>query len=136
MDPASGRPTVLRDGSEVLIRPIRGADAPLLADGFARLSLPSRQMRFLTPKRELSAAELRYLTEIDHHDHEALGAADASGLVVRAGRNVKSQACLTPPLSLTVPALSSSAAVSSGPRSPITSRTWGVRTSSCWSGTG
>jgi hypothetical protein len=42
-NPVSGRPAVLRDGSEVLIRPIRGADAPLLADGFARLSLRSRQ---------------------------------------------------------------------------------------------
>jgi RimJ/RimL family protein N-acetyltransferase len=78
-NPASGRPAVLRDGSEVLIRPIRAADAPLLADGFARLSLRSRQMRFLTPKTELSAAELRYLTEVDHHDHEALGAVEHAG---------------------------------------------------------
>jgi len=78
-NPVSGRPAVLRDGSEVLIRPIRGADAPLLADGFARLSLRSRQMRFLAPKTELSAAELRYLTDIDHHDHEALGAVEHAG---------------------------------------------------------
>jgi len=78
-NPASGRPAVLRDGSEVLIRPIRAADAPLLADGFARLSLRSRQMRFLAPKTELSAAELRYLTDIDHHDHEALGAVEHAG---------------------------------------------------------
>jgi RimJ/RimL family protein N-acetyltransferase len=73
---ARGMPTVLRDGSEVLIRPVETADAPLLADGFARLSARSRQMRFLTAKRELSPAELRYFTEIDHHDHEALGAVD------------------------------------------------------------
>src|SRR5215472_13287389 len=32
---------------------------PLLADGFARLSARSRQLRFLTPKKELSPAELR-----------------------------------------------------------------------------
>jgi RimJ/RimL family protein N-acetyltransferase len=90
-NPASGRPAVLRDGSEVLIRPIRGADAPLLADGFARLSLRSRQMRFLTPKRELSAAELRYLTEIDHHDHEALGAVEhAGGRGVGVARYIRS----------------------------------------------
>jgi RimJ/RimL family protein N-acetyltransferase len=69
-----GRPAVLRDGSKVLIRPVRSTDAPLLADGFARLSAQSRQMRFLTTKNTLSVAELRYLTEIDHHDHEALGA--------------------------------------------------------------
>jgi RimJ/RimL family protein N-acetyltransferase len=74
---------VLRDGSEVLIRQVRGSDAPLLADGFARLSARSRQMRFLSPKRSLSAAELRFLTEIDHHDHEAIGAlspADGRGV--------------------------------------------------------
>ena len=92
-DPASGRQTVLRDGSEVLIRPIRGADAPALADGFARLSLRSRQMRFLAPKAELSAAELRYLTEVDHHDHEALGAVDhAAGRGVGVARYIRSAA--------------------------------------------
>ena len=34
----TGRPVVLRDGSTVLIRQVHSADAPLLADGFARLS--------------------------------------------------------------------------------------------------
>jgi len=71
---AEGSPARLRDGSQVLIRPVRSTDAPLLADGFARLSARSRRMRFLTNKSTLSAAELRYFTEVDHHDHEALGA--------------------------------------------------------------
>src|ERR1700729_604365 len=71
-----GSRAVLRDGSPVLIRPVQSADAPLLADGFTRLSATSRWMRFLTPKKELSPAELRYLTDLDHHDHEALGALD------------------------------------------------------------
>ena len=75
----TGRPVVLRDGSAVLIRPVRPVDAPLLADGFARLSARSRQLRFLTPKQELSPAELRYFTDVDHHDHEALGALDHPG---------------------------------------------------------
>jgi RimJ/RimL family protein N-acetyltransferase len=66
----------LRDGSQVLIRPVHRTDAPLLADGFDRLSATSRWMRFLTAKKELSPAELRYLTDLDHHDHEALGALD------------------------------------------------------------
>jgi RimJ/RimL family protein N-acetyltransferase len=74
-----GRPVVLRDGSAVLIRQVRGTDAPLLADGFARLSAASRQMRFLGVKKELSPAELRYFTDVDHHDHEALGALDRAG---------------------------------------------------------
>jgi RimJ/RimL family protein N-acetyltransferase len=75
---AEGTPVVLRDGSAVLIRPVRGTDAPLLADGFARLSPRSRRMRFLGAKTTLSAAELRYFTEVDHHDHEAIGALSAA----------------------------------------------------------
>ena len=75
----TGRPVVLRDGPTVLIRPVRPVDARLLADGFARLSARSRQLRFLTPKKELSPAELCYSTDVDHHDHEALGALDHPG---------------------------------------------------------
>ena len=74
-----GSSVALRDGSKVLIRQVRPADARLLADGFARLSPRSRQMRFLARKDQLSAAELRYLTDVDHHDHEALGALDRAG---------------------------------------------------------
>ena len=73
---AASAPVVLRDGSAALIRQVRGTDAPLLADGFARLGAASRQMRFLGVKKELSAAELRYFTDVDHHDHEAIGALD------------------------------------------------------------
>ena len=72
----AGTPIVLRDGSHVLIRQVHSADAPFLADGFARLSTDSRWMRFLTPKKERSPAELRYFTDLDHHDREALGALD------------------------------------------------------------
>ena len=75
---ARGRRIMLRDGSRVLIRRIQGADAPLLADGFSRLSADSRWMRFLSAKQELSPKELRYFTEVDHHDHEALGALSAA----------------------------------------------------------
>src|SRR5438034_716418 len=85
-----GTPTVLRDGSTVLIRQVRGTDAPLLADGFARLSARSRQMRFLGPKKMLSAAELRYLTQVDHHDHEAIGAlSPAEGRGVGVARYIR-----------------------------------------------
>ena len=48
--PRRGRKVRLRDGSAVLIRPVRPADDGLLADGFA--------------------------AEVDHRDHEALGALD------------------------------------------------------------
>lgn len=66
----------LRDGREVLIGPLTAADAPLLAEGFERLSEESRRLRFLGPKTRLTSAELRYLTEIDGHHHVALCAVD------------------------------------------------------------
>ena len=76
-DLGSSRPPVrLRDGSAVLIRPVRTTDAPLLADGFARLSERSRWTRFLGRKTTLTDADLRFYTDVDHHDHEALGARD------------------------------------------------------------
>ena len=68
----------LRDGAPVLIRPIRVGDTGLLADGFARMSSRSRWLRFLHSKKELSARELQYLTDIDHVRHEALVAIDAT----------------------------------------------------------
>ena len=67
---------VLRDGSRVLVRQVRSTDTWLLAEGFARLSERSRRMRFLGKKDELTAAELRYYADVDHHDHEALVALD------------------------------------------------------------
>jgi len=73
---SSGLTVALRDGSSVLIRQIGAADAPLVSDVFDRLSDTSRWMQFLAAKKELSSAELRHLTEIDHHDHEALAAVD------------------------------------------------------------
>ena len=86
---AGGR-VVLRDGSKVVIRQVHRDDAPLLADGFARLSPESRRLRFLRRKDELSAAELRYFTDVDHHDHEALGALDhAAGRGVGVARYVR-----------------------------------------------
>lgn len=66
----------LRGGAVVLIRPVEAADAPLLATAFERLGNTSRASRFLTAKPCLSAQELRALTDVDHYDHEALGALD------------------------------------------------------------
>jgi RimJ/RimL family protein N-acetyltransferase len=76
---------LLRDGAQVLIRAISADDAHGLTDGFGRLSQQSRRMRFLSAKPRLSADEVRYLTDVDHHRHEALGAvslADGRGVGV------------------------------------------------------
>jgi GNAT superfamily N-acetyltransferase len=46
--------------------------------------------RFLNPHGRLTAAELRYLTEVDHHDHEALLAVDpGTGKSVGVARFVR-----------------------------------------------
>ena len=88
--PCGGRRVVLRDGSKVVIRQVHRDDAPLLADGFARLGPESRRLRFLRRKDELTPAELRYFTDVDHHDHEALGAlAGATGGGVGIARYVR-----------------------------------------------
>ena len=87
---ADANRVVLRDGSRVLIRPVRRSDAPLLADGFARLGERSRQLRFLAPKDRLSADELRYLTDVDHYDHDAIAALDQAGHGVGIARYIRS----------------------------------------------
>ena len=80
----------LRDGREVLIRPIEPDDAGLLVSGLERLSEESRYRRFLSPKSHFSDAELRYLTEVDHSDHEALIAIDpATGQATAVARYVR-----------------------------------------------
>jgi nucleotide-binding universal stress UspA family protein/RimJ/RimL family protein N-acetyltransferase len=68
----------LRDGSRVDIRPVEPDDRAALAAGFERLSPESRYRRFFGPMPELSERFLDYLTQIDHHDHEALVAVDPS----------------------------------------------------------
>jgi GNAT superfamily N-acetyltransferase len=88
---ANGDVTWLRDGSQVLLRPVLKSDAQLLADGFARLSAKSREQRFMAPRSRLSAAELRYLTDVDHYDHEAIGALDLAGGGVGIARYIRSR---------------------------------------------
>ena len=65
-----GVPITLRDGSRIRIRQGHRSDPDLLLRGFKRLSPESRYRRFLAPMPELSESMVRYLTEIDHHDHE------------------------------------------------------------------
>ncbi|MEJ7597895.1 MAG: GNAT family N-acetyltransferase [Kofleriaceae bacterium] len=64
----------LRDGTWVRLRLVRPEDKAILRAGFASFSAESRYARFLGPKSALSDDELRYLTEVDHEDHLALGA--------------------------------------------------------------
>lgn len=72
------RRVTLRDGSPVLLRQIRPSDRDRLAAGLKRLSPASRYLRFHTAVDELSDDQLDYLTDVDHHDHDAVVAIDLS----------------------------------------------------------
>jgi acetyltransferase len=67
----------LLDGTTVFVRPIVPEDKPLLVDGLRQISPETAMRRFLSPKTRFSEKELRYLTEVDQHDHIALVAVDA-----------------------------------------------------------
>jgi acetyltransferase len=59
-------------GARVLIRPIEPGDKEKLVNGLRQLSEESIRKRFLAAKPRFTAAELRYLTEVDGHNHIAL----------------------------------------------------------------
>jgi RimJ/RimL family protein N-acetyltransferase len=82
----------LAGGLAVQVRPIESGDKRLLAEGFERLSPETRYRRFFAPMERLSEQDLRYLTEVDHHDHEAMVALDPdSGQLVGVARYVRSE---------------------------------------------
>ncbi len=65
--------TTLPDGAQIVVRPIRPEDKPLLVAGMERLSERSRRLRFLSGVDHLSRQQLAYLIEIDGRDHQAWG---------------------------------------------------------------
>ena len=66
----------LGEGRRIHIRQLNAGDRDALAEGFERLGPESRYHRFFAPMSRLSDRRLEYLTDIDHHDHEALVAVD------------------------------------------------------------
>jgi RimJ/RimL family protein N-acetyltransferase len=80
----------LPDGTRVAIRPIEPGDKARLEDGLRSLSEDTIRKRFLAAKPRLSAAELRYLTEVDGVRHVALVAvlADDPDTLVAVARYV------------------------------------------------
>lgn len=79
----------LLDGTTVFIRPIAPEDKALLVAGLRSLSPATAYRRFLSPKIRFSDAELRYLTEVDGHDHIAYVAV-AGDTLIAVGRVVRS----------------------------------------------
>ena len=78
-----------RDGATLAVRPIEPGDKPALVNAFAHLSEESRYRRFLSPIKQLARPTLDYLTELDHHDHEALVALTPEGEVVGVARYIR-----------------------------------------------
>ncbi len=70
------RRVTIPGGAELLIRQVQPDDKRLLAEGLRQLTPETRYRRFFRALSELSERDLAYLTEIDHHDHEALAAID------------------------------------------------------------
>jgi acetyltransferase len=62
----------LADGARVLLRPLRAEDAPLLQEGFSRLSKESIYLRFLETFRQLSDAQAQALANVDYRERMAL----------------------------------------------------------------
>ena len=59
-------PVTLKDGTQVVIRPIRPDDADDLQDTFAHLSMESIYLRFLSFKKELPDEEAHQLATVDY----------------------------------------------------------------------
>jgi GNAT superfamily N-acetyltransferase len=66
----------LRDGTPIVIQPMQPDDKATLVAGLERMSERSRYQRFMSPKPRFTSAELTYLTDVDHHSHEALVAVE------------------------------------------------------------
>jgi RimJ/RimL family protein N-acetyltransferase len=81
----------LKNGTEVVIRPISPADGPGIQAAYRRLSPESRYRRFLAPKPYLRDSEATYLVDVDGQDHYALVAvlADRPRVIVGVVRFVR-----------------------------------------------
>ena len=64
----------LRDGASIRIRAITTDDQARLHEHFRGLSQQSIYFRFMGFRRDLSAQDLKSLTELDFHDHVGLAA--------------------------------------------------------------
>lgn len=87
----SDRRIELRDGTAIVIRPIRETDKAAMTTAFERLSPESRYRRFFRPLNRLTVSDLQYLTEVDHHDHEALVAFDPEGELIGVARYIRTK---------------------------------------------
>ncbi len=62
----------LEDGTTLLLRPVRPEDGPAFRDLFAHLSEDAVQLRFFSPKKELSQPTVARMTRVDYDREIAL----------------------------------------------------------------
>jgi RimJ/RimL family protein N-acetyltransferase len=78
-----------RAEDRVKIRPLGAKDRHALAEAFSRLSAETRRRRFGEVANQLTERDLDRLTDIDHHEHEALAALDTTtGRIVGVARYI------------------------------------------------
>jgi RimJ/RimL family protein N-acetyltransferase len=75
---------VLRDGTTVMVRPMRPDDGDRLVAFHARLSPDSQRLRFFTAHPRLSSGEVERFTHVDGHERVALVAVDGGEIVAVA----------------------------------------------------
>jgi RimJ/RimL family protein N-acetyltransferase len=68
---------VLPDGQHVFVRPLRPEDAALYPDFIAAVTAQDLRLRFFTAVRELSAAQIAQLTQLDYDRAMAFIALDS-----------------------------------------------------------
>ncbi len=68
--------TSLRDGTPILLRPVRPEDKPRFIAGLKMMSMENRYLRFFAPVAALTPQQLEFLTEVDQVSHVAWGALD------------------------------------------------------------
>jgi GNAT superfamily N-acetyltransferase len=78
-------PVALRDGTAVVIRPMREDDGDRLVAFHESLSPETRYLRFFSTHAHLSTREVDWFTHVDHHRREAL-VAELDGAIVGVGR--------------------------------------------------
>jgi GNAT superfamily N-acetyltransferase len=81
---------VLRDGSEIVLRPLERGATKAVSEVFDGLGPKSRYQRFLVPKVALTASDLRQLSAVDHRDHAGVAAFSAvDGAAIGIGRFIR-----------------------------------------------
>jgi RimJ/RimL family protein N-acetyltransferase len=85
----SGEVSFTRDSVPYLVRPIRAEDRRALLEAFGHLSEESRYARFLRPVKRLADEDVRYFTDVDHRNHEALVAVAPSGELIGVARYIR-----------------------------------------------